>query len=458
MKWIVLLALFAAVPMLANWLNTNHNRAHYVWAMLGFLPFCTNQFHLLAAPISWSMWPGYVKGIEVTALDALALAIVMSKPLAHYKLPFKRTFFLYVFAVVFSISQSNVPMASAFYVWQLLRVFLYFSAVAWVAASERGIVALLTGLVLGMAFTSGFSIAARIGGAIRTGGSLGHENSLGFISHLITLPLFSCILAGRYVKLAFAGLICCLVAVILTASRAGIGIGAAGLVLTYALSVFQNPSGRKASMGLAMGALFLIALPFAQNSLQRRYDSQEIAMAESGDYDERAAMAKAAKAMSKDHPLGVGSNMYVVVANTDGYSEKAGVIWNASSRGANVHNVYLLFLAETGYLGLAAFACLLLNIIYTGISTAWKFRSDSRAELLVGITAGLTMAGIHNFFEWIFVLFISQYLFAISMGLVAGLCFQLRSKAQATDLKAARRPPLVRVPSLQPQRLSNGKI
>ena len=39
-------------------------------------------------------------------------------------------------------------------------------------------------------------------------------------------------------------------------------------------------------------------------------------------------------AMGNNHPMGVGANQYVIVADSKGYSQNAGVIWNSLSRGA----------------------------------------------------------------------------------------------------------------------------
>ena len=56
--------------------------------------------------------------------------------------------------------------------------------------------------------------------------------------------------------------------------------------------------------------------------------------------------------MIADHPLGVGANQYVIVANTGGYSARAGVPWNTDERAAPVHDAYYLVTAELGFLGL----------------------------------------------------------------------------------------------------------
>ena len=136
-----------------------------------------------------------------------------------------------------------------------------------------------------------------------------------------------------------------------------------------------------------------------------------------------------------DHPMGVGANNYVIVANVQGYSVRAGVAATRNSLSANVHNAYLLSAAETGYLGLVAFVLLLLRPLTVAFHCGWRSRGDQRGDLLLGLGTSLFIVYIHSFFEWGFFLFQTQYLFAMTAGLVAGLAQQLGywRRAQAYD-------------------------
>ena len=96
------------------------------------------------------------------------------------------------------------------------------------------------------------------------------------------------------------------------------------------------------------------------------------------------AFERAAKSMWRDHPMGVGANQYVVVANSEGYSARAGVIWNWASRSANVHNMYLLAAAETGWPGFLTFIALLLIPTIRGLVFAFRNRCGPRGEIVLG--------------------------------------------------------------------------
>jgi len=49
---------------------------HWAYFGLGILPFTISAWNLDASLISWPAWPGYVKGLVITLLDPLALAVI----------------------------------------------------------------------------------------------------------------------------------------------------------------------------------------------------------------------------------------------------------------------------------------------------------------------------------------------------------------------------------------------
>ena len=419
MKWAFLFFLAVYTPLLAGWLRSRPKHAPKVWALLGFLPFVIGPWDLYVAPYSLAGWPGYVKGIEVSVLDAVALAIYASVPRKgrlHLKLPI----LAYGFAVLISALQTVVPIAALFYVWQILRILLVFAAVATVCQDERAPKAIMTGFVLGLALQAGSAGLAFLSGATQSGGGFGHQNTLGLISHFITIPTFALLLAGRREWPFLIGPIAGVAVAIFTASRATIGLVGIGLVGILVLSLLRRSTSQKMTVALfgllALGA----ATPLALNSLDRRFEAAPL-----GSYDERAAFEKAAWMMISDRPMGIGANQYVSVANVQGYSERAGVAAVYGSRSAHVHNVYLLVAAETGYLGFLAFSIMFVAPIIVAFRCASRNRKDWRGDLLLGLGFALVIVGLHSAYEWVFVTFLVQYVFAIAAGLIVGVAGQL---------------------------------
>lgn len=442
MKWVFLAFLLVYTPLLAGWLKGNSRHAPKVWAMLGFLPFVLGPWNLYIAPVSWAYWPGFVKGLELSLLDAVAVAVLVSAPGRGRVTP-KWPFLLYIGAVLLSVLVSGVWIASTFYAWQLLRVFVLFAAVATACRDERAPVAIVTGLVLGLCYHAVLAGIDFASGATQAGGALGHQNQLGIISHMVTLPALAFLLAGRRGWMPMAGSVAGIAVAIFTASRATIGLVGVGLVGLFALSVLRRPTSRKAGMALAGAAVLAVAAPLALQSLDRRFQANPVS---EDVYDERAAFESAATSMLADNPLGVGANQYVNVANTRGYSDRAGVVWSFGSRSAHVHNVYLLTAAETGYLGLIAFVLMLLCPIVVAFRAAWRFRRDPRGDLVLGLGVSLVVVAVHCFYEWVFVTFLSQYIFGIVAGLIVGVAQQL----QSSTARAARRPAVPEAGPLTP--------
>src|SRR5262249_8588698 len=136
---------------------------------------------------------------------------------------------------------------------------------------------------------------------------------------------------------------------VLTTSRATIGLAAFGYATVFVVSAVRRWTSRKALILMAGTMAVVILTPIALSSFERRFAT--VPQVELYADDERTALKEAASMVLSDHPLGVGSNQYVIVVNTQGYNEKAGVAPTVGSSGAFVHNVYWLVAAESGYLG-----------------------------------------------------------------------------------------------------------
>ena len=257
-------------------------------------------------------------------------------------------------------------------------------------------------------------------GVVQAAGSFGHQNLLGMMSHFVVFPLFALLLAGNRERLVALGPIAGIATAVLTASRATLGFAGIGYVELFVLSALRKWTSRKAAILMTGIMIAVVAAPLAIWSVQRRFETEPM-----GPYDERAAFKKAASMILADHPLGVGANNYVVVANTGGYNDKAGVAWVSGSESANVHNIYWLVAAETGYLGLVTFLLLLLRPLTTAFVCGWRNRGDLRGDLLLGLGVSLLTVYLHSCFEWIAITFPAQYMFALTSGMVAGLAQQL---------------------------------
>ena len=432
MKYVLLIVALTTILPLAGWLRRNPQYATKVWIVVGALPFVisTGPHPLYIAVISWSGWPGYVQGAEISAIDIIVLAIYLGQPRAQHPLPFRFSMAVYFIAVLLSALQTPVPTAALLYAWQLARMFLVYSVVTRACSDDRVVPALLTGMAIGLWISNGMALWQRIQeGALQAGGTVGDKNLFGMMSQFVGIPWFALLLAGQRGRMPYLAPLGSALSVVLTVSRAALGLTAIGMVMVLMLSALRKWTQRKTKIAMLSAVAMVVLLPMALYSLESRFSSAPLF---SNGYDERAAFQKAAEMILSDYPMGVGANYYIVAANTGGYNQRAHVNPSISSLSTNVHNAYLLAAAETGYFGAIAFVLLLLRPLVVAFRCAWRNREDPKGDLLLGLGVALLTVYIHGLFEWVFFLFQNQYLYAMTAGLVAGMARQLGYWGKAT--------------------------
>jgi O-antigen ligase len=280
--------------------------------------------------------------------------------------------------------------------------------------------AIIKGMAIGICIQCFYVIQQRISeGALQASGTFGHQNLLGVATYFVVLPAFAWLLAGKRGWQLYAVVGAGLIIGIATASRATIGLLAFGLGAVFFLSALRQWTARKARYAMLGAAALMIMIPVAISSLEARFGDSSLFESQ----DDRAAFEAAAGMILAEHPMGIGANNFVFVANVGGYYERAGVSW--ASRPGNVHNAYWLAACETGVLGLVALMVFLFQPLAAAFRCGWRNRRDPRGDLLLGIGVALLTFYIHSFFEWIMFMFQAQYIIAIQIGMIAGTAIQL---------------------------------
>ncbi|OBX17519.1 hypothetical protein A9995_15640 [Erythrobacter sp. QSSC1-22B] len=438
MSLIAAAILLLMIPLFMTILKSRAHRK-YAYVLIGLLPFISGWANLDAALINWAGWPGYAKGMVITAVDSLAVAILLSHRNLWRGLPLRWPLLAYLFAVGVSVFLSPSAQSSLFYVFQLIRVLAVFVAVSAVVQDESGLRWIATGLALGAIIQAIVAVDQRLSGTFQAAGTLGHQNLLGMMLHFVTLPLLAMLLAGQKNRMLIAGVAAALLTVALGASRGTIGFIIIGASLLFLLSLMRRPTALKWKIIGAAVAILVLVSPLMISGIEKRLEGEA---SESSDLA-RETFEDAARLMWEANPFGVGANQYVVVANSGGYSEAAGVSWGGGNLSTHVHNTYLLAAAETGWLGLLALIGLFASPIVIGLRFAFSRRMDPRGDVVLGATVAMIVMAAHSLYEWIFFLFPFQYLFAIGLGIIGGL-------AKARRREARNRPgPVKQVPEFQ---------
>lgn len=427
MRYVGLVIFLISIPTLIALIRSKQVKLEWLAILLGASAFIQGWSHLYVSVLPWSHWPGYAKGLLVTLPDVLSIAIIATTPRVRHRTPLLMLLWGYVAAASVAILFANVKMAAFFYTWQLLRAALVGVAAARLSVRPDGPRLIVYGLGFGIAFQAFFSLWQRLEGVNQTSGTMGHQNLLGMMTHFAFLLSLGLVLAGDKRRMPMIACLGAVTVLALSGSRATMVLGLAGAGLLLVLSTFLRPTPRKYGvLGLA-AVVALAAVPVGYSTFKAR---PGVAEAQSLD-GEREAFERAAKAMWADHPMGVGANSYVITANSGGYSERAGVNWNATSRAANVHNVYLLMGAETGFLGLGAFLLLVGTALLVAGRMAWNRARWPYNDLALATFVVLVVVTAHNFYEWVFITEPVENLFATLIGIVAGLKVQEAAAASA---------------------------
>jgi O-antigen ligase len=428
-KWIVLGALLALIPPLTILLRSKPNFIVHACYLMGLMVFFFDPY-LNIGPVTWQ-WTGVIKGVEITIVDIIAVAILLATRPVRTPIGLKIGLGIYVLAWILSSLAGGGLMPAIFYMWQFCRGVVVFLAVARATAAQSSApFALVAGIGTATIIEAVVAAKQYLGGNPAAGGTLGHRNILGLTSHFAVMPAFALLLAGRRNLPAIVVVIAGAVIALTGGGRATIGLFGLGVVITAILSIRHKSTGRKTMMAGVAVALLVLSAPAMIWAVGRR--SLEDRISSDG---ERSAMTAAARMIIADHPMGVGANQYVLTANLGGYSERAGVAWNYANRTAPVHNSYLLVWAEMGFIGLIGLLTMLISIIVFGLKATRRLAWEERSELMIGLLATLIVAGAHIAFEWLFLTNYVHYLLAMSAGALVGIAATLNRRSGSRIVK-----------------------
>ncbi len=458
-----IVGLVASVFILAgltSWLKSAPDKHKTFWFCIGVGLLLYSLVPQLAfVVLGDAVYPGYAKGFEISIIDvALASYVLANRGKAKVQVPFKKVMLCYFLVVLVSVPFAAAYWrASAFYAFQLLRMYLVYRAVAIGTTNEENYNAFMRGLALGAVGELFIVLQQRfIGGDIQPDGTFGHQNSLGLISNLLLISAAGTILAGErsWSRILIAA--SALLMSAFTGSRGVTGFALIGVLLAYFQSLYQSASARKIKIGLAGAAIAAILVPLAIMQLQQRFtNEQQLDIGDETEYDERAAYISAASMMLSDHPLGVGANNFTLVANTQGYYNRAKVAAVFASRNGLVHNIYWLTLGELGYPGLAALLALIIVPLFKGFSMAIKYRGRREAEVVGALTLSILICYTHSAYEWLLYNSNAQYFLVITLGLLASRIHLLERNASVPAAEIS--PSTARVQSPVPAPVPQAK-
>lgn len=252
----------------------------------------------------------------------------------------------------------------------------------------------------------------------RSTGTLGHPGTLSqFIVILAPFLWLEALNSKSLRKVLFMiGYALCLLIVVLTFARTGIAV----IAITSMLMVFHSliSKGKFISKALICISVLLFGLYFFDSYYSVIYDRFSNAPDESGSI--RVVLAGIALDMLSQYPLsGVGLNCFTDVMKLHDPSNI--VSWWPHP----VHNIFLLILAETGFLGFSIFIYLNFHFIRNAL-TGFKLRINPYSDYLYASLVSLFSIALFGMLGWSWRLDSVQGLYWIILALISSSYSKLR--------------------------------
>ena len=415
MRFVGLAFIFVSIPVFIALLRSTPLRRDLAVFAIGIMLFCTGPLSLSAAVVSWPMWQGLSKGMIVSLIDTLALALIATRHTHLNRVPFKILIAISVAPTIVSIFAAAVPMAAAFIVFQLAQMILFYVALTGELRRPSAVGSLLNGIAIGLIIQAFYVLNQKLSGSVQAPGTMAHQNILGMMVELSALTLLGAVLEGARGKILYGGL--CAAAVILVGggSRGAMLYSVIGLALVLTASFIRHPTTRKWKVAGVVFLAAVVAVPFAAMTLRERFGDTPVTAEE----EQRSAFERAARMIAKDYPLGAGANNFVSVNNTRGYASEAGLDWGPATRSAPAHNAYLLSRAETGWAGEIGLIILLGGLSLAGLKAAFRRRSFPFAGISLGSAGAITAAALHSNYEYAILTLETQRLVYLNAAVIA---------------------------------------
>lgn len=438
MRFVALALIPITLPIFIALLKAHRDKRDWALFAIGVLLFMVGTLSMEAAVISWRMWQGYSRGMFISLIDTLALALIITRVGPRAATPYLGLMVLYMLPATFSLLFSRVPMASLFVASQVLRVFIMFVAIAGEVRRPSAMRALFAGIAVGLCVQGGYVAWQKVSGVVQARGTTSHQNILGMMVEMALIPLLALVLEGERRKLIYFGIIAGVIVVAGGGSRATMGFTAAGLVLVILLSLIRNKTPRKMKV-LGMAALAsLVVVPLSYGTLKERFGQSEISFNSSE--DQRPLFEKAARSIARDYPFGTGANTYVLIANDEGYAQRAGVSWGGGNLAAPVHNSHLLMRAEMGWAGQLVMLIMLLAPIVGGMRVAFTDRRSPLLGMGVGSAVVATITALHCNYEYAWHIEIVQRIYFMNIAVLAA-CIMVARNARVEQARKSRPRP-----------------
>lgn len=434
MKYLIFfIALIVGVPVL-SFIYSYNERLKSLVHLLFFICLTNDLSTRLSINIvSYEWYRGSSRGLEVTALDLIVLAILLSQVASKKILDFRLWInveslivVLFLFSGLISTVFAQVPLYALFGYWKFFRGFLIYLVfrTAFNRESMSQFISFFAVMIL-YQFTFVFWQKYFLG-IYRVTGTLPHMNSLAMLINIYTLPCFSMALAG-YAQLF--NMMCVLFGVFIvvsTASRGALVCLILGFCIVFLISMVRGFSLKTWGFIALFILAFLLGAYKSSDTLINRFNN---APKESG--ETRVGFNECAKQMGEGFVFGVGINNFSHMMGNSSYGDLGPDLHNGEKDDGVAHHIYWLTFAETGYFGLFSLICLILLSLFKPIQVFYYSTNPLERAFAAGLFASLFTLHFQGFLEWILRQTNVWFLFCAILGLLSSLVSEIKLENKA---------------------------
>lgn len=408
MKYAVFFLALLAMPPYGVALSLNRRWMKYaVWGMIGALAVyqgtAINFF-------SYEEYRGSSRGMEVSIVYLLAFALLVAAAFRHSLPKLIPSFGAFLYVTYFllclpSYGAAENMLFSWMETWKMIMIYLVYLAVRAYLDMTDNARALVQGLAGFAIWNFLLIVKDHLSGVYQPHGSFPHQNGLAMGMHLFANLFFGVYLVSGWRRswLSVAGFVAATACIVRTYSRGALAMVPVSFFVTFVLSFFSAPHGRK--LGLLARIVPIAAVGMVGLALMLPRIIERFTEAPEASKNTRMELALCAREMIVDEPWrGVGINNWGIKINPPyEYAERAG---RSNNRGEEfkdgiVETVYLLVGAECGIPALAAMLAWFFFYLFRGLRLARKFAGTPYAAIPAGLAGGLVACYLQSCLEWV---------------------------------------------------------
>lgn len=408
MKYAVFFLALLAMPPYGVVLSLNRRWMKYaVWGMIGALAVyqgtAINFF-------SYEEYRGSARGMEVSIVYLLAFALLVAAAFRRSLPKLIPSFGAFLYVTYFllclpSYGAAENTLFSWMETWKMIMLYLVYLAVRAYLDMTDNARALMQGLAGFAIWNFLLIVKDHLSGVYQPHGSFPHQNGLAMGMHLFANLFFGVYLVSGWRRswLSVAGFVAATACIVRTYSRGALAMVPVSFFVTFVLSFFSAPHGRK--LGLLSRIVPIAAVGMVGLALMLPRIIERFSEAPEASKNTRIELALCAREMILDEPWrGVGINNWGIKINPPyEYAERAG---RSNNRGEEfkdgiVETVYLLVGAECGIPALAAMLAWFFFYLFRGLRLARKFAGTPYAAIPAGLAGGLVACYLQSCLEWV---------------------------------------------------------